>query len=200
LFDRSGCLQLVGRILLVGGLGYLLTMAMCWAVGRGLRDTLPADALMVGTICVGIPLWPALSLAAWWLLFESPRRCREAAAREALLGRVPLTDEAFTGLFPQPAIPAEVRDELRRLIGRPDVTDRLLPSDPIRATSELAGVCTDDLDWAEFLLGLESRLGIRLPDEAFPNRSFPDATVAEVVWWCEGAARQAKPTTDPARF
>jgi hypothetical protein len=183
LFERSGCLTLLGRALLVGGIGYLLTMAVCWRVTWTLREVLPPDALLVGMICVALPLWPLLSLAACAVLFEFPRMRREAALREAFLRRDPATDEAFGGLLP-PVPTAAVRAELRRFIGRPEVADRLLPSDPIRGTCELVGICPDDLEWDNFLRSLESQLGIRLPEEAFPNRLFPDTTVAELLGWC----------------
>ena len=55
---------------------------------------------------------------------------------------------------------------------------------PVCATCELAGFYPDDLDWAEFLLAVELRLGVHFPDEAFPNRAFHDATVAELLRWC----------------
>jgi hypothetical protein len=191
--DRRGCLMLLCRTLLVGGIGYLLAVAIGWAVIWLLRDALAPDPLLVGTIAASILMWPALSFAAWWAVFEFPRRGRERAPREAFLRRSPLTDAAFSGLFPHTATAAVVRAGLRRLVGRSDVADRLLPSDLIRATSELSEVCPDDLDWAEFLLGLESRLGVRLPDEAFSSKAFPDASVAEVVGWCAGQARHAEP-------
>jgi hypothetical protein len=188
LFDRRGCLMLLGHTLLGGGVGYLLTMAICWPSTWVLRDVVPPDPLLVGMICAALVLWPFLSLVAWAVLVEFPRARREAAMCEAFMRREPLTEEAFSGLGPRPANAAEVRAELRRFIGRPDVADRLLPPDPIRATCALAGVCPDDLDWAEFLSGLQSRFRIRLPDEAFP-----DATVAELLRWCAGTARHAEP-------
>jgi hypothetical protein len=197
--DPRSCLILLGRALLAGIIGYLPTVAICWAALGALRDLLPPDALMVGMICVALPLWPVLSFVAWWVLFESPRARREAAMREAFTRREPLTEEAFNSQCSQARVTAEVRAELRRFIGRSDVADRLLPSDPIRATCELAGFCPDDLDWAEFLSRLESRFGVRFPDEAFPNRRFPDGTVAELLRWCAGTARRAEPGTAPDR-
>jgi hypothetical protein len=197
--DVRSCLILLGRALLAGTIGYLLTIAICWAALGPLRDSLPPDALMVGMICAGLPLWPILSFVAWWVLFELPRARREAAMRETFMRRESVTEEAFNRLCSQPRVTAEVRAELRRFIGRSDVADRLLPSDPIRATCELTGFYPDDLDWADFLLRLESRFGVRFPDEAFPNRRFPDATVAELLRWCAETARRADPGTAPDR-
>jgi hypothetical protein len=201
--DPRSCLILLGRALLVGIIGYLLTvaicLAICWVALGALRDLLPSDALMVGMICVGLPLWPVCSFVTWWVLFEFPRARREAAMRETFMRRGPLTEEAFNSQCSQPRVTAEVRAELRRFIGCSDVADRLLPSDPIRATCELAGFDPDDLVWAEFLLRLESRFGVRFPDEAFPNKRFPDATVAELLRWCAGTARGAEPGTAPDR-
>jgi hypothetical protein len=191
LVDPRGCLMLLGRILLVGGLGYVLTLALCWPVICALRDVLPPDTLMVGMICASLLLWPFLSFLAWTVLFEPPRRRREAARREEFMRRDPLTEEAFNGLFPQGTATAEVRAELRRFVGRADVADRLLPADSIRATCDLADFCPDDLDWAEFLMGLESRFMICLPDEAFPKIRFFDATVTQLVQWC--ARQQSTP-------
>lgn len=192
MFQWRGCLILLGRALLAGGTGYLPVMAFCWLVGGSLRDVLPDDALMVGLICVAVPLWPLLSLAAWAVLFEFPRRRREAARREAFLRRQPASDETFGGLLPEAPRTAELRAELRRFVGRAEIADRLLPSDPIRETCEMVGLCPDDLDWAEFLLGLESRFRIRLPDEAFPYKMFPDATVRELFSWCARAPRDGE--------
>ncbi|HEY8503616.1 MAG TPA: hypothetical protein VIL46_03485, partial [Gemmataceae bacterium] len=75
-----------------------------------------------------------------------------------------------------------------RFIGRADVTGRLPPPDPVRAACAMAGIYPDDLDWAEFLFGLEARFGVRFPDGA--GR---DATVAELVAWCGAEAPDGPP-------
>jgi hypothetical protein len=188
LFDRRGCLLALGGFLLVTGVSYGLMMLVCWALASVLRGLLPQDVLLFVLVLVGILLWCLFSLGAAKVLF-SVRRRREAARRRRFEERPELTDEEFSRLFPSGLAPitAAVRAELERFTGRAEVARRLLQADPLRATCDLVGVCPDDLDWAEFLRGLEARFGIRLPDEAYR-----EATVAELVTGCAGAA--ASPT------
>jgi hypothetical protein len=182
LFDRRGCLLALGACVFVAGVAYALALLACLALGSVLRGLLPPDALVAALTCVGVPLWGAFALAAARVLFVVRRR-REAARRRQLEGREALTGEEFGRLFPGVAatVAAVVRKELERFVGRAEVVRRLLPSDPVRGTCERVDFCPDDLDWAEFLLGLEARFGGRLPDEAFR-----EATVAELVTGCAG--------------
>src|SRR5262249_54400295 len=110
---------------------------------------------------------------------------REAERRRRFEGRAGLTDEAFGRLFPEAWAPTAggVRGELGRVPRRAAGPGRVVPPDPGRAPRELFGLSRDDLDWAEFLFGLEARFGGRLPPEA--DR---EATVAELVVGCAGGA------------
>jgi hypothetical protein len=184
LFDRRGCLILLGQFLLVAEGAYALMLLVCWGLVSILRSILPQDKLILVVVPVGIALWCLFALGMVMIL-SSVRHRTEAARRRRFEGRPQLTDEEFSCLFPptMAPIPADVRAELDRFLGRAEVVNRLLPEDQIRATCALNDLCPDDLDWAEFLCGLEARFGVILPGGAFR-----EATVAELVAECAASS------------
>jgi hypothetical protein len=164
------------------------SLALAW----GLRGFVPphspaADLLVVGLVLLTFLLWAPFSFAMGRLL-ASVHRHREAARRRRFESRPALTDEEFTRLFPEAEAPIAtgVRAELERFIGRAEVARRLFPADAVRATCGLGGFDPDDLDWAQFLLGLETRFVVQIPGEA--DR---DATVAQLIGWCTWPRRPA---------
>lgn len=181
-----------GRGLLIGGLGYAPVLALAWLVELALGGVLPQMLLITGVTCAGMLLWPICSLVTWWLLFGRPRALRKEAMREAFERREALAEAEFACLFPARATATAVRAELRRFISRADIADRLLPSAPILSTCALAGFHPLDIDWGEFLFGLEAQFGIRIPDEAVE-----DMTLAQLVGWCAGPSEPAEPVAAP---
>jgi hypothetical protein len=188
---RAG-LVLLGRGLLIGGIGYVLMLALGWLVIWLIRDVLPQILIIAGMTCAGMLLWPICSLATWWLLFGLPRARREMAKREAFESRMALTEAEFACLFPAGSTAIAVRAELRRFIGRADIADRLLPSDLVLSTCALAGFHPCDIDWVGFLCGLETQFRTRIPDEASE-----DMTVSQLVGWCTEPNEQAEPGAAP---
>jgi hypothetical protein len=130
-------------------------------------------------VCLSFPIWAILSFVVGALLFIGPQASRKAALRVGFVERQPLTDEVFGNLCARPIVAIVIRDELRLFIANPGIAERLLPTDPIRATCALMDVYYDDLDWAEFLFSLERRFGIRIPLE-----EEDDITVAKLIELC----------------
>jgi hypothetical protein len=110
------------------------------------------------------------------------------AMREAFERRVVVTEAEFAGLFPTGSTATAVRAELRRFIGRADIADRLLPSDPVLSTCARAGFRPLEFDWVDFLCGLNVQFRTRIPHEAFE-----DMTLSQLVGWCAGPNEQAEP-------
>jgi hypothetical protein len=134
-------------------------------------------------VLVTFLLWGVFSFVGASALAAVQAR-REAALRQQFERRTALADNEFTRLLPESeaAVAAAVRAELGRFVGT-EVIGKLLPADPVRATCRLAGFDPDDLDWAEFLLALEARFGVRIPHEADS-----EATVGQLIGWCAGCS------------
>jgi hypothetical protein len=170
-----------------------MTILVCWVLLLLLRDLLAGDALIFVVLLIGIPLWCLFALGAVNLLLAVRRR-RVAAKRRWFEDRPELTGEEFNRLFPSPwaPVPVDVRTELGKVVGRVAVARRLLPADLVRATCDLVGISPDDIDWAEILVGLETRFGVELPRAAYQ-----EATVAELVAGCAGGAASSGKQSAP---
>jgi hypothetical protein len=181
-FDRRGCLLTLGAGLLVAVVALAAALLLGFALGSALLDVMPAELLIALVVLVTFLLWGVFSFVGASVLAAVLAR-REAALRQRFERRTALADNEFTRLMPESeaAVAAAVRAELGRFVGHTEVTGRLLPADPVRATCRLAGFDPDDLDWAEFLLALEARFGVLIPDEA--DR---EATIGQLIGWCAG--------------
>jgi hypothetical protein len=182
-FDRRGCLLAVGAVVLVAGVAMAAAVVLGLELESALLGVMPTEPLIALVVLVTFLLWGVFSLVGMVALAAIQGR-REAALRQRFEGRAALADNEFTQLLPESeaVVAAVVRAELGRLVGT-EVIGRLLPGDPVRATCRLAGCDPDDLDWAEFLLALEARLGVGIPHEA--ER---EATLGQLIGWCAGSA------------
>jgi hypothetical protein len=156
------------------------------SIVAGLRGVLPEEPLVLTALLVGIPLGGLCSLVTAKALLSIPRRL-EAARRRRFESRATLTDDEFGRLFADGLAPiaVEVRAELGRFVGRTEVVQKLLPADPVRLTCDCVGVCRDDIDWAEFLFGMEDRFGVQLRNELGQ-----EATVVQLVAGCAARGGQ----------
>jgi hypothetical protein len=167
------------KFLLIVFIGYMPAFAFCHWATRIIENDHHSDLFTVGVILVGVLLGPILTILANYAIFVLPQIIRNAVRRRAFLRRASLTEEAFASLCVRPLVGVAIRDEIRRFIGRDDIADRLLPSDPIGATCELFGFFRDDgFAWLEWASNLEQRFGIRIPLGA------TDVTIAELSELC----------------
>jgi hypothetical protein len=138
-----------------------------WPLALALKGFLPPEGVLgvvvPGVLLGGGLLWYA-GARAMGAMLDRRAEGRRLARLHELEGRPALTGEQFTGLFEAQfaAAAACIRAEFGRFIGREDVAGRLLPADSVVDVCALAGVPRDEIDWAEFVFGLEQRFGVAL--------------------------------------
>lgn len=181
------CLPVLGVLFFFGVLGLIPTLLVVGALGSALRDVIPPEPLLILAILTSFVLWPLFSIAALYgvcKLFGGADTGPQAFQK--FQNRPALTDEEFARLVPHAReVALGVRAELEQLAGA-EVARQLLPSDLVKETCSCAGVYPDEIDWVEFLMSLEARFEVRIPDEALD-----DATVADLIRWCAGEPKPA---------
>ncbi len=176
-----GCVLALAGLLLCGAVGFALMGLLLWPLAAALRGLLPEDVFPFVVVIPSLLLWPLLSfLAELPLIFIL--EYRKKAKRRQFEARAPLSDEDFARLFPGrcPKAVAAVREELMRVVGRPEIALRLLPADNVLTTCSIAGADKiDELELFEALDRLEKQFGCR-----FQTKPVDTFSVADLVAGC----------------
>ena len=156
--ELAACLFYLGILALIAlGSTFLTFLLACFV-----RDVFPLG-IAVGLACL---FWPLCFLALGRLVVGAFTRAERRWQRQ-FLARPILSDEEFAHLFPQQnqARVIAFRRDLAQFLQRDDLTYRLLPSDPISPICLRMGANYDQLDWADWVLGMEKRYDVRFSDD-----------------------------------